>query len=78
MLLAAAPHEDGLDATPSQPPQPKKQKDTPPRRSAFGWLPSSPAEALEMLTRQSPYMLLSGVTATSAVVYVGGMVARIW
>jgi len=48
--------------------------------SWFDWLPH-PAEALEKahtMTVEAPYVVLSGVGFTTAAVYVGGMVARIW
>ena len=40
--------------------------------------PADIFESARTMAQESPYALLSGVGVTTAAVYVGGMVARIW
>ena len=58
--------------------QARKQAKAEAAKGAGFRLPKSPVEALQMMSRQSPYVLGCGFVATAVAVYIGGMVARLW
>ena len=80
---AAAPQEKAVpkpspDATGKKWKGKTKSSKPPPAQSG---LPANPVEAFEWLysaTTKKPYAVLASVTATTALVYIGGMVARLW
>ena len=51
-----------------------------PLSGPVSWLanPADIFESAQAMAQESPYALLSGVGVTTAAVYVGGMVARMW